>query len=264
MRFLLVFGLAAALAGAAAPASAQVAPKGEIIFDAPPPARPPADAALVQQDTLIYDRAIQAKSFAELAKFEPELNKVLEHVPTRFPLFEKRPGQVIVRADRDTGGPIARAMAQELLDANPQTSVKISFEPNVYGFAALTVGALAAERKDYAAALMALNTGASVQPDNPKILAERGHALAMLGRLPEAMSLLLSWRRDYRLQAQLSPSDTARVLRAIGFVMTEQKRYPDAQASYEDALKLEPAEPTALAALKRIEQLRTGAAPQAR
>jgi tetratricopeptide (TPR) repeat protein len=261
MRVLIVFGLVAALAGGFEPAAAQDAPRGEIIFDVPPPPRPPADAGLVQQDTLIYDRAVQAKSLAELAKFERELKLVLDHVPTRFPLFETRRGQVTVRADRETGGPIAKAMAAELLKANPETSVRISFEPNVYGFAALSVGALAAERKDYATALMALNAGASVQPDNPKILAQRGYALAMLGRLPEAMSLLLTWRRDYRLQAQLSPSDTAAVLRAIGFVMTEQKRYPDAQASYEDSLKLEPGDATALSALKRITQLRTGVAP---
>jgi tetratricopeptide (TPR) repeat protein len=71
------------------------------------------------------------------------------------------------------------------------------------------------------------------------------------------MSTYLVWRRDYSMQADLSPLDTAMIQRGMGFVMTEQKRYPDAEAAYQTALKLDPKDKTAREELKRIAKLRS-------
>lgn len=264
MRFLVVFGLVAALSGGAELAAAQDAPKGQIVLDAPPPARPPADAELFMLDSAVFKRALAAPSLADLAKLEPELKAVVEHAPAEFRLFQARPGQVTVRADRDAAMPVVRALAEAQRQAAPDKPVNVSFEPNVYGGVALLLVSLQMDRKDYAAALSTLGNAASYQPDNPKILAARANAMAMLGQLPEAMSVYLSWRRDFKLQAELSPTDTAMMHRGIGSVMTKQGRLYDAEAAYEAALKLEPRDQIAaneLASIKRLQAGQTTAAP---
>ena len=262
-RILLVFGLVATFAGAALPSCAQPASDTQVVFDAPPPKRDAAEDGLLALDRGIYDKVAQAKTNADFAKVERELKLIMSHVPTEFRLYEDYKGQLVVRADREIGMPIAAAMAKDLPKTDPPGPVKVSFEPNVYGFAALALSSLALERKDAEAALSVLNVGASIQPDNAKMVEARARALATLGRLPEALRAYAAWTRNYPVQAELNPADTALMWRGMGSVLVEQKQYDDAKESYESALKLVPGDPTTLAALQRVEQLRVSAPPTA-
>lgn len=88
----------------------------------------------------------------------------------------------------------------------------------------------------------------------PVLINERGVALGRLKRWPEALA---NYERGLALPALKDP-DRARLLRGKGFVLVELKRLDDAEASFNESLKVEPRNPIAVNELRYIAELRRG------
>jgi tetratricopeptide (TPR) repeat protein len=88
----------------------------------------------------------------------------------------------------------------------------------------------------------------------PALLGERDAALAALHRPADALA---DSDEGLRLP-QLTDSHRARFLRGRGFALTELNRLDEAEAAYNDSLKIDPNNPIALRELQYIAGLRAG------
>lgn len=87
-------------------------------------------------------------------------------------------------------------------------------------------------------AVLVMRQAQEFHPNDPEILGELGKALADAGQLQEAAGIL-----D---QAQKSGTADWRMLSAYGTVLDQLQRHKEAQASYMEALKLVPNEPSVM------------------
>ena len=90
----------------------------------------------------------------------------------------------------------------------------------------------------------------------PHLFSERATAYAQLRRFDEALA---TYDTAMTLAADTN-ADKARFLRGRGYVLTEQNRLEEAEAAYNDSLKLEPGNPLATRELAYIERLKAGGA----
>jgi len=91
------------------------------------------------------------------------------------------------------------------------------------------------------------------------LISERGAALSALKRWPD---MLADCDEGLQLPGLKDP-DRARLLRARGFALIELGRLEDAEAAYNDSLKLVPDNAIALRELQYITRLKVGGAPTA-
>jgi tetratricopeptide (TPR) repeat protein len=91
----------------------------------------------------------------------------------------------------------------------------------------------------------------------PILLGERGAALNMVHRSEEALA---SYERALKIP-DLPNLDRARLERGRGFSLTELNRLDDAEAAYQESLKLEPGNERAQHEVNYIAQLKSGSVP---
>lgn len=140
---------------------------------------------------------------------------------------------------------------------------------------ALGAAKAAAEKSDYAEALVRLQEVLSVDPNHPIALSNLGDALCFLERYPEAerayrralqrapkradthlkLSTVLHWRGDFlgaettlRRAVKLEPR-SASALASLGRTLSALDRVADARECFERALRLKPQAPDALCGL---------------
>ncbi|MBI3444046.1 MAG: tetratricopeptide repeat protein [Magnetospirillum sp.] len=88
----------------------------------------------------------------------------------------------------------------------------------------------------------------------PLLVSERGVALGRLKRWPEALA---NYQTGLALPA-LMDRDRARMLRGRGVILVELKRLDEAEAAFNDSLKVEPKNSIAVNELRYIAELRRG------
>lgn len=111
---------------------------------------------------------------------------------------------------------------------------------------------LAAERRDFPAALASLRTIESIAPISAGSAVELGYVLNQSGK-PEAG--LIAYRRAHALTEKY-PSQLpyrAAALRGIGFALIDLKRLDEAEREFRDSLTIEPANKVALSELAYIQ-----------
>jgi len=133
-------------------------------------------------------------------------------------------------------------------------TAKVVWVDWAYREAIQTQAFIAAARGEFEDALSILKRVEALSPFDPASLIERGFVLNKLGRSSEALE---SYRRAYELTQQFSSArpSAPSALRGIGFALVELGDLKGARKAYEDSLKLEPNNPTALHELDYIRSL---------
>lgn len=113
---------------------------------------------------------------------------------------------------------------------------------------------IAGARGELDKALGLLERVEALSPFNPGAFVERGYVLKRLGRSQEALE---SYRRAYALSQgfESARASAPAALRGIGFALTELGDLKGARKAYEDSLKLDPGNETALHELDYIRSL---------
>ncbi len=107
--------------------------------------------------------------------------------------------------------------------------------------------------EDYEKALEEIDRALEINPEYPDLHNFRGIALCELGRPEEAID-------SFRASAYLNPRTTVPRLN-LAFASLRAGRYKEAEAELESILELYPSEPAAIA---KLEELRSGRAPEKR
>lgn len=234
MTHRLAASLAAAFLALAAPA----------VQAATPPLAGPTevqDEAIVRQGWTI----LRTEGAAGLASLVPALQAALDHAPAAYPKIERRDGVTLIRPIAPEEGLILSLMAGERFpDAKPVTAY------NVYGGASVLLGLHFNAAGRPADALAVLDRGLSLQPDEVKLIGQKGVALSALGRHVEALALYDPWLDADDDSA--SDLDRAAILRAKGGSLLALRRLDEAEAAYRQSLVLDPGRDEALRALAHI------------
>ncbi len=170
-------------------------------------------------------------------------------------------GQVIVLADGSAQALVAMTMATQ--KDSPWAGRSVSAVADPYPFLALLLGSYYDEIDRPAEALRVLDEGLSLPSETglfpgqmkPSLLTERGAALVALHDWPRALE---AYEAGLALP-NLRDANRAKLLRGRGMALTELGRLDDAEGAYDDSLKIEPSNPTALHELAYIARLRAGA-----
>lgn len=209
-------------------------------------------------DNAIVRKAMQAGSFQGMAAFEKELNAALDHAPAQYPQIERKGDITTIRLMTGKAGTGASVLAGAVAAQNRTVAIGL----NTYPMAALLLGSLANERRDYRRAIAYLDRGLTLQPDNVTLIVERGAAMGLLRQFSDALALYERAEKLDFVTKDINLGDEARLMRAKGFVLIELKRLDEAETAYLAALKLEPNHAQAKAELDYIRKLR-GGGPQA-
>lgn len=215
----------------------------------------PAISAREAADQKIVMAVLASGSLQAMVPHIAELRDVLEHAPASYPRIEQRGDLVIIR-DEDV--PATANLALLLGAAAQRRSLTVRREFNTYGNAAMLLASIANEGNLPQAALTITEHWLKLQPDNPKLVNEKIAALEIMHRPAEALSAADQWLTTVKIAAD---ADRARMLRAKGYALTELKRLDEAQAAYQDSLKLQPGHQGALNELIYIARQKQGQAP---
>lgn len=175
----------------------------------------------------------------------PQIRAVLARAPAVYPMIEKRPGGlVIVRSDNLALGFLSLA----------EGSNTVQQRFNTYIYAAYILGWYANETRHPEDALEPLAKGLALQPGNALLTVEQNASFVLLRRFPEALAA-----NDLALaQPMIADSDRAQLLRNRGYVLIELGRIDEAEAAYNQSLKLDPGNRIALNELDYIRRQRAG------
>lgn len=218
-------------------------------------------AQLTAQETSDQEtvrKAMKANSFQGLATLEKDLIAVLDHAPAQYPQVERNGEVTTIRLMIGRAGKGASILASAVDARGGTTAIGL----NTYPLAALMLGSLANERRNYRKATVYLDRGLSLQPDNVTLMIERGAAMVVLKQFTDALALYERAEKLDFATKDINFGDDARLLRGKGFALIELKRLDEAEAAYQASLKLEPGNTVAKAQLDYIGKLRAGG-PQA-
>ncbi len=260
--WMLAAAMAASLA-ATAPATAWADNKGEAPAIAAAPADFDAQDKQEEADARIVMAALQtlqSQRAPGLKRKIPQIQAVLARAPAVYPLIERRGNTVISRSDNPASG-----LMGALMGINPDgapggtggTTVVVQ-RFDTYIWAAFILGWYYNETRQPEEALEPLAKGLALQPGNARLTAEQNAAFIVLRRFPDALAA-----NDIALaQPQFDDSEHAQLLRNRGYVLIELGRVDEAEAAYQESLKLEPGNRIALSELEYIRQQRAGVQPQ--
>ena len=210
-----------------------------------------------RQDAAIVEGVLAQTSREGPLAIQPhvaELRAVLERAPPSYPTVARQGDVVVLRtaSPADLSPELLTAgMAAAAGDKKP--TIRIDF--NTYPTAAFLLGSFAVEARQPQLAIPFLEKGLAMQPGNPDLTSERANALYSLHRTQEGLAAVEAWLADHPLgDAKLR----ARMLRSKGFGLTELARLDEAEAAYQEALRLEPGHAGALHELDYIKGLRAG------
>ena len=114
---------------------------------------------------------------------------------------------------------------------------------------------IAAEKRDFLAALSALEVVEAVAPISAATAAERGYVLNQIGQSANALA---AYRKSHALSTRYQSQrlHQAAALRGMGFALIELQRFDEAESVFHESLKIEPSNRVALNELAYIRDLR--------
>ena len=210
----------------------------------------PATEAADQANVDAAIASFNTRGFAGIGPHLDALRTVMDHAPSCYPWIERRSDGTLVRA----------ADTQEFLIL----SAVVSAEPgagnavmtnNTYPLAALLLGSYDVEYQHYETAITWLDRGLALQPHSAMLISERISALLGARRFQEAYDATDGALRDPALALTL---DRARFNRTAGVALIDLNRLNDAEASLNEALRLDPNDRVAQEELRYIAELRRG------
>lgn len=193
-----------------------------------------------------------------------DMEAALEGADAAYAATDTGSGPIYVLTDGTTEMLLklaAVAAAQEKAD-NAAVGRKTVAVVNPYSILSLYLGSYYNEIGRHEEAVRVLDRGLALNAAHgsefaetlPSLISERAVALAQLKRFPEALE---GYESGLRLPG-VEDRDKARMLRGRGYVLTELGRLDEAEAAYQESLKLEPGNRIALNELEYIKGLRAG------
>jgi tetratricopeptide (TPR) repeat protein len=220
----------------------------------PPSAQPwEADQALLK-DT---EGAVSNGGVSAVGPRVPQLEKALAGAQLTYTIGDT----AYILTDGSAEALVAIAMVSENKSGGPKKAVAVD---NPYPLIALYLGSYYDETGKFDDAVRVLDLGLSrsagsgidLGESRPLLLIERGEALGALKRWIDALADFDDGLKIDGMADKLR----AHMYRGRGFVLTELGRLDDAEASYNESLKLEPDNATAEHELKYIAGLKSGGA----
>jgi tetratricopeptide (TPR) repeat protein len=214
--------------------------------------RPWQDAGAVVSAT---EADVQKNGARAVASHIADLEKTLADAPQYYHDMPASDGRIYRLADgpTETLGVLLEGVASKqgviaIRDPYPAASYLLGFYYNDVGRPQDALRVL-----DLGLALPTAG-GRALGRHRPHLISERGSALALLKRWPEALD---DYEKGTRIEG-LEPRDHALMLRGKGLALTELGRLDDAEKAYRDSLVLEPDNALASRELTYIAALRTG------
>lgn len=193
------------------------------------------------------------RGYPGLARHVAALTTALDRAPTPYGLIDRSlPNRLIIRSD-DLGQTLLLATMAGAM-GNGQNTVVLQ-QPNVYGTIALLLGSEAVERHDYASAIIALDKGLALQPDNGHLTSEKASALQGLGQHEAVLQMIDEALPKLGFGASV---EEAMLYRRRGASLIELGRLDDAKAAFEKSIEVLPDNPVAQNELEYIRQLQAG------
>ncbi len=213
----------------------------------------PSTPATETADQAAVDAAIASfntRGFAGIGPHLDALRTVMDHAPACYPWIERRSDSTLVRA----------ADTQEFLILSAVVSAEpgagnVIMTNNTYPLAALLLGSYDVEYQHYETAIAWLDRGLALQPHSAMLISERVSALLGARRFQEAYEATDAALREPALSLTL---DRARFNRTAGVALIDLNRLDDAEASLNEALRLDPNDRVAREELLYIAELRRG------
>lgn len=204
-----------------------------------------------------HDLALKALQFlqehdvASVDAMMPDLRAALDRAPDVAPKPERCGATLDVYSDNladllTASAIIARSPGLKGLSAGLRGAPP-------YGSLAFVIGWVEYEHKDFAAALRDYGRGRLNAPDDAALVTEYISTLNQLGRAQEALD---SDDAFVAAHPALNDHDRAVLLRKRGYALVDLDRLDDAEAAYDQSLRLEPGDSQALADLEYIKRQR--------
>ncbi|MEI7931918.1 MAG: tetratricopeptide repeat protein [Alphaproteobacteria bacterium] len=240
---------------------------GVMLVCAPPlalaqnPSPVPATAASQEaQDEALVRQALGAlarRGYSGLRPFMTQLSEVAARAPASYPRVETKGAITTIRVMEGDPDASLPSMVQTLAarpGAPKSANIRMAF--NLYGAAYFMRGAFALENRLPEAAIVELDKGLALQPDNVDMIAEKGSALSLLHKWPEMLQLYDdALGHDWPF---ISADQKGRMLRGKGAALTQLGRLDDSEAAYNQSLAITPGNQNALDGLTYIARLRAG------
>ncbi len=185
------------------------------------------------------------------------LREVTERTPTKYQRIEAEDDGLNIRFwDQE------EFLAYVAYHRGRPTEQSIRWIPAAYPRAWFFLGFIYVHLRESTRALDALNRGLALEPDQPRLLCEKGQVLATLRDFSSALEL---YRRAETGRPETSPLQRAMALRGQGFQLIELGDLEAAEECFNRSLELDPKSELARDELKYIAHLRSGgsAAPAA-
>lgn len=196
---------------------------------------------------------LQQRGYGPFGAHLPALRGVVERAPACYPEVTRRGDIVIMRNDPDQ----AMVLMTLMTAATEGRNTSVDVQPNTYPLAFLLLASYDVEARNYDQALIWLDRGLALQPNNQHLNFEKGAALMGARRFQEAATLF-QWMLDNPM-LELS-LDRSRLYRNLGVVLIDLNRLDDAEAALNESIRLEPNNPGARGELEYIAGLRGGEA----
>ena len=220
------------------------------------PAAAPADSQIGRDQAAVdtAQAAFESGAYAGLAGHVDALERVLADMPRPYAKGEVRGGVLYYHADD-----LADFLGHSTLGPpGGDGSIKsVVWVPQPYSHAAYLLASYYNETGQSARALEDADLGLAAAPHDPHLINEKGAALIVLRRFPEALAVYVGSESE----PGMAKLDRARFLRGQGFCLTELHRLDEAERAYRKSLVLEPGHGGAQRELTYIAGLRAGAAP---
>ena len=217
----------------------------------------PAPVSIEAQDEALVREALSAlarRGYDGLRPYMTQLSDVVARAPASYPRVEERDGVTIVRVMDANPASLAGDVAIQARGRGKTLNYRVVF--NVYGAAYFMRGGYAVQSRLPEAAIVELDRGLALPPDNPDIIAEKGSALNLLRRWPEMLALY-----DAALAQNppfISNDEKARLMRGKALALTQLGQLDESERIYNQSLAIQPGNQAALDGLTNIARLRGG------
>lgn len=181
----------------------------------------------------------------------PQLRAAQGRSPDVAPKAERCGDTINIYSDSTTDLLVVTGLLGNIPDAG-KVSVTLKGAPP-YGPISFVIGWIEYEHKDFEAALKDYNRAKLNEPDSLALASEISSTLSMLGRAQESYDAAAAFLAAH---PGLSDKDKATLLRREGYALIDLNRLDDAEAAYNQSLKLDPGNATALGDLDYIRQQR--------
>ncbi len=213
------------------------------------------DQAQEKADNELALTALQLLNKGDIASAQalmPQLRAAQARSPDVAPTAERCGDAINIYSDSTADLLLVSGLLGNIPEAAKVTVTLKGAPP--YGPISFVIGWIEYEHKDFEAALKDYERARLNEPDSLALASEISSTLSMLGRAQDSYDAAAAFLAAH---PSLSDKDKATLLRREGYALIDLGRLDDAEAAYNQSLKLDPGNATALGDLDYIRQQRS-------